>query len=84
MPTSKDPDIQDLLDDNLNMLTRRGQCLAALKEMKVRDLEWKQTDPIAYKQDMQDLCRKIYGDAWQPQYEILMREEFPEQFGGNS
>ncbi|MEW6351420.1 MAG: hypothetical protein AB1646_20395 [Thermodesulfobacteriota bacterium] len=65
------------LEQSLNMLTRRGQCLEAFKEIKARDLEWKTTDPGAYKKDLEEMCRKIFGDQWEAQYRILLREEFP-------
>ncbi len=80
MKHSEDDSPLDLLEQSLNMLTRRGRCLEAHKEIRERDLGWKTTDPAGYKKDLEEMCRKIFGDQWEAEYLILLQEEFPEEF----
>ncbi len=84
MTHSEDDSPLGLLDQSLDMLTRRGRCLEAHREIKQRDLEWKITDPVGYKKDLEEMCRKIFGDQWEAQYQLLLREEFPEEFDRTS
>lgn len=52
------------------------------QEHKRRDREWKLNDPDGYKKDMEQMCKEMFGDKWEEEYQAMLREEFPEEFDG--
>lgn len=68
------------LDKNFNLLNTDPHSEAAYEMMKKRDTEWKQKDPEGYKKDMETMCKEMCGDNWEPEYQALLREEFPEEY----
>ncbi len=50
------------------------------RELKRQDEEWKLNDPEGYRKDMETMCKEMFGDSWEVEYEAMLREEFPEEF----
>ena len=70
------------LDKGFSLLVTDPVSEAAFEKKKAEDLEWKRTDPEGYKKDMEKMCRNMFGDDWQVEYDAMLREEFPEEFQG--
>lgn len=68
------------IDEAFTLMNRNPGAEAAYKEANNRDKEWKARDPEGYKKDMENMCKQMFGDKWQIQYEAMLREEFPEEF----
>ncbi len=68
------------LDEAFSLLNRNPAMEAACKEARDRDKQWKKRDPEGYKKDMEDMCKQMFGEKWQIEYEAMLREEFPEEF----
>jgi hypothetical protein len=68
------------IDEALSLLNRKKGMEAACKEARDRDKEWKERDPEGYKKDMENMCKQMFGEKWQIEYEAMLREEFPEEF----
>ncbi len=68
------------LDKAFSLLTTTPQEEAAHEKHQAEQLQWKLTDPVGYKQDMEKMCREMFGDEWEAEYEAMLREEFPEEF----
>lgn len=68
------------IDEAINLLNRNRGMEAACKEARDRDKQWKERDPETYKKDMEKMCKQMFGDKWQIEYEAMLREEFPEEF----
>jgi hypothetical protein len=68
------------LDKSFDMLETSPEERAAYDERKREEEDWKRTDPVSYKKDMEDMCRAMWGDKWRIHYEAMLREEFPEDF----
>lgn len=45
-----------------------------------RDEEWKRDDPDGYRKDLERMCKEMFGDTWEIEYQAMLREEFPEQY----
>ncbi len=58
--------------DPLTEFTRR--------EFKQKEQEWKEQDPEGYKKDMEKMCREMFGDKWEVEYQAMLREEFPNEY----
>ena len=37
-------------------------------------------DPDGFKKDMEKMCKAMFGDNWEVEYNAMLREEFPEEF----
>ena len=82
MPMKKIPvDDENLgeIDEALNLVNRNPEAEAAYKQARNNDEEWKARDPEGYKKDMEHMCKQMFGDKWQIEYEAMLREEFPEE-----
>lgn len=79
MTTDDDKALEEL-DKNFDLLTSDPQSVALYETMKKRDEEWKKIDPEGYKKDMENMCKEMCGENWEAEYELLLREEFPEDF----
>lgn len=79
MTHSDDENYVDELDKSFRLLVTDPAAEAAHEQMKARDREWKERDPEGYKKDMEQMCRQMFGDNWKPEYDAMLREEFPEE-----
>jgi hypothetical protein len=70
----------DELNKDFDLLLTNPSSAVNLERMKRDSKEWKLKDPVGYKKDMENMCKEMLGDAWLPEYEALLREEFPEEF----
>ena len=68
------------LDASFNLLVGNTKAGLAYEEIKRQDGQWKTSDPEGYKKDMEDLCKSVFPDNWEIEYEAMLREEFPEDF----
>lgn len=71
------------IEEGFRLLNDPGTGDYAYEERKRRDQEWKRRDPDAYKKDMERMCREMFGNNWQVEYEAMIREEFPEDLAGS-
>jgi hypothetical protein len=71
------------LDKAFDLMTRDPLSQALYEERKVKDEQWKRTDPDGYKKDMEKMCRNMFGDGWRTEYDAMLREEFPEDCGNS-
>lgn len=79
--TTKDKDkISAEIDDAFNLMTVDALSQGRYERTKTQDREWKKNDPEGYKKDMEKMCRTMFGDGWEIEYEAMLREEFPEEF----
>jgi len=79
----KDPTQDDELaeiDEAFTLMNRNRGVGAACKEARDRDKQWKERDPEGYKKDMKNMCKQMFGEKWQIEYEAMLREEFAEEF----
>lgn len=79
MSTDEDKALADL-DNSFDLLGRDPLSQANYEKARQNDRQWKERDPIGYKQDMEKMCKQMCGDNWEAEYEALLREEFPEDF----
>ena len=75
---SDDTDIK-ALDDAFGLLGSPAQMKRASEAVGRDDREWKASDPESYKKDMEEMCKAMFGDDWEAQYQAMLREEFPEE-----
>jgi len=68
------------LDEAFNLITVDPLSQSYYEQTKARERDWKRTDPEGYKKDMEKMCRTMFGDQWEIEYEAMLREEFPEEF----
>ena len=68
------------IDESLRLLNDPGHGVYDYEERKRGELQWKMTDPDGYKKDMEKMCREMFGDSWEVEYQAMLREEFPEEF----
>ena len=69
------------IDEALELLSSPALTDPRRSELRRDKEEWKTSDPAGYKKDMEQMCTDMFGDAWQTEYEMMLREEFPEEFG---
>jgi hypothetical protein len=72
----------DDLDEAFRLLTSPAAKNTEHEMFKQSEDVWKATDPDSYKQDMEKMCRDMFGDNWKIEYEAMLREEFPEEYEG--
>ena len=80
MTQSDDEKILAELNKGFDMLTTDPASEARYEELKGRDEEWKKKDPDGFKKDMEKMCKAMFGDKWEVEYNAMLREEFPEEF----
>ena len=80
MSNTDDEKIRAELDKSFNLLTTDPLSEAEHEKLKARDREWKKDDPEAYKKDMENMCKAMFGNDWEMEYTAMLREEFPEEF----
>jgi hypothetical protein len=80
MTQSDDEKILAELDKGFDMLTTDPASEAHYEELKARDKEWKKKDPDGFKKDMEKMCKAMFGDNWEVEYNAMLREEFPEEY----
>ncbi|MBI4965919.1 MAG: hypothetical protein HY913_21755 [Desulfomonile tiedjei] len=76
---AKDENLAEI-DEAFGLLHQKRSMETVCNEAKDRDKEWKQRDPEGYKKDMENMCRQMFGEKWQVEYETMLRGEFPEEF----
>lgn len=67
------------LDKAFDLLTVDPLSEAQHQRMKLKDEDWKRTNPESYKQDMKKMCQEMFGDRWELEYDAMLREEFPDE-----
>jgi len=75
----QDNDLAEI-DEAFGLINRNRAMEAACNEARGRDKKWKARDPEGYKKDMENMCKQMFGEKWQIEYEAMLREEFPEEF----
>jgi hypothetical protein len=80
MALSEEEKIRAELEKGFGLLTTDPMSEARQEELKARDKDWKKNDPDGYKKDMEKMCKAMFGDAWEVEYDAMLREEFPEEF----
>jgi len=75
----QDNDLAEI-DEAFGLINRNRAKEAASNEARGRDKKWKARDPEGYKKDMENMCKQMFGEKWQIEYEAMLREEFPEEF----
>jgi hypothetical protein len=78
MTLSKDGKSFDDIDEGFRMLSEKTSLEASRRDFIEVKQDWKTKDPEGYKKDMEEMCKKIFGDQWQFEYELMLKEEFPE------
>jgi len=68
------------IDKAFNLMTVDPLSQAFHEKAKAKDRDWKNSAPEAYKKDMEKMCRTMFGDQWEIEYEAMLREEFPDEF----
>jgi len=79
MTVSDDKKAMAELDEGFQMLGRDVSLEMARRHSIEAKEKWKATDPESFKKDMEEMCRKIFGDQWRVEYELMLKEEFPEE-----
>ncbi|MEW6140816.1 MAG: hypothetical protein AB1733_21560 [Thermodesulfobacteriota bacterium] len=69
------------IDKSFQLLAAGSKIRVEQEERKIRDSAWKAADPEGYKKDMEHMCKEMFGDRWQVEYEAMLREEFPDNEG---
>lgn len=69
------------IDKSFQLLAAGSKIRVEQEEHKIRDSAWKAADPEGYKKDMEHMCKEMFGDRWQVEYEAMVREEFPDNEG---
>jgi hypothetical protein len=67
------------LDESFQLLSGNLKSAIENQQLRSRDQLWKATDPEGYKKDMEQMCKEMFGDRWRTEYEIMLREEFPDE-----
>ena len=78
MTAQDDENISAEIDEALGMLGRPTSIEVARRDFTAAKQDWKTKDPESYKKDMEEMCRKIFGDNWEVEYQLMLKEEFPE------
>lgn len=66
------------LDKGFELLTDPAGAIPEVEEARNRERDWKQNDPEGYKADMVKMCKEMFGDRWEVEYQAMLEEEFPE------
>jgi hypothetical protein len=80
MSDKQDKEIMADLDKSFDLLRTDPMSEAAYQETKNKDRQWKINDPVGYKKDMEEMCKAMFGDKWEREYQLMLKEEFPEEF----
>ncbi len=73
-------DLEDL-DKSFSLLAGNTKAGLEYEQLKLKDEAWKRADPEEYKKEMEDMCKAMFGETWETEYEAMVKEEFPEGFG---
>ncbi len=78
---SQAPDDKELagLEEDFKLLMGDSKGQTAYEGLKLGDKEWKEKDPESYKRDMADMCKAMFGEKWEVEYQAMLLEEFPEE-----
>lgn len=68
------------LDKSFQLLSGKIEAGVEYEHRKIQDRLWKETDPEGYKNDMEHMCKAMFGENWRAEYEAMLKEEFPEEF----
>jgi hypothetical protein len=66
------------IDEGLKILGQGSSMEVVRREFLSVKQTWKESDPESFKQDMEEMCKKIFGDQWEAEYQAMLKEEFPE------
>ena len=80
MSSSDEDNELEGIEEGLRLLNDPGHGNYEHEQRKRREEEWKLNDPDGYKKDMELMCREMFGDDWELEYEAMVREEFPDEF----
>ncbi len=67
------------LDKSFSLLAGNTKAGLEYEQLKLKDDMWKRTDPKGYRKDMEDMCKAMFGEAWETEYKAMLREEFPDE-----
>jgi hypothetical protein len=67
------------LDEVFDLLGTPAQMRRVHEVVRPDDKEWKNKDPESYKKDMEEMCKAMFGENWKAEYELMIKEEFPEE-----
>ena len=67
------------IDEAFNLLGTPAQMKRVHEVVRRNDKEWKTKDPESYKKDMEEMCKAMFGKNWKAEYELMIKEEFPEE-----
>jgi len=79
MTVSDDEKALAEIDEGFQMLGREVSLEMARRHSIDAKENWKTNDPESFKKDMEEMCRKIFGDQWRAEYDLMLKEEFPEE-----
>ena len=78
--SNREDDVQNKeLDEAFDLLGTPAQMKRAHEIVGRNDKEWKTSDPESYKKDMEEMCKAMFGENWQTEYELMVKEEFSEE-----
>ena len=78
MTSPDDEKILAQIDEGFSLLGEKASLEVARRDFFAAKEDWKAKDPEGYKKDMEEMCKKIFGDRWQTEYELMLKEEFPQ------
>lgn len=78
MTLSDDEKFTAEIDEGFKILSEGTSIEAARREFISSKQSWKDNDPDSFKKDMEEMCKKIFGDQWEAEYQAMLQEEFPE------
>lgn len=68
------------LDTSFNLMVGDIKAGVEYERIKLKDKTWKESDPEGFKKDMEKMCKDMFHDNWQIEYEAMLKQEFPEEF----
>lgn len=78
MTAPDDKNLPDEIDEGLKMVGQPTSLELARRDFAAAKQDWKTNDPESYKKDMEEMCKKMFGDQWKAEYALMLKEEFPE------
>jgi hypothetical protein len=78
MTISDDEKLAAEIDEGLKILGQGSSIEVVRREFRSVKQKWKESDPDSFKQDMEEMCKKIFGDQWEGEYQAMLKEEFPD------
>jgi hypothetical protein len=79
MTVSDDEKWAAQIDEAFNLVGKPTALEVARREFLSVKENWKTGEPESFKKDMEEMCKKIFGDEWEAEYQAMLKEEFPEE-----